>query len=455
MINEFKAFISKESLFTARDKILLAVSGGIDSVAMCELFYQSSVKFGIAHCNFHLRSRESDDDAAFVRLLAEKYKVPFHLQHFATSAYASEKNISVQMAARELRYQWFEAIRREKGYQFIATGHHLDDQVETFFVNLTRNTGIAGFHGIPVKTGNIIRPLMFAYRENIKEYIKTQKIAYREDSSNTETKYLRNKIRLELIPLLNSIQPDFNTMITETIERIGETEKIYRESIDLQKKRILKAENDHVVVSIDDLRKLDPLPSYLYEFLSPYGFNFDVIKEIIQVLDKSPGKKFFSSSHRLTKDRKNLIIEPLPPTSKSATGKEITISEGQSTLSKPVHLNFRKTEKDTTFRVDPSPNAANLDADKIVYPLVLRKWKHGDFFYPYGLNRKKKVSDFFIDQKVAVPDKEKTWLLCSGEKIIWILGYRIDNRFRITQKTRHVLLIRWKKENKAGPLMSK
>lgn len=447
MINEFKAFITKENLFGAGDKILLAVSGGIDSVAMCDLFQQGAFMFGIAHCNFHLRGQESDDDEEFVKSLAEKYKVPFYVKHFATSDYAIEKGISLQMAARELRYRWFESIRKQEGYGYIATAHHLDDQVETFFLNLMRNTGIAGFHGIAIKQGKIIRPLMFTYRFDIKKFIEKHKIPYREDSSNRETKYIRNNIRKKLIPLLNKIHPGFDKIINETIERIGETEKIYREVIESQKKRMIKTENGRIILPVSEILKLNPLPAYLYEFLTPYGFNFTVVKEIIQVLDKTPGKSFISSSHILIKDRENLMIEPLSLANDESCTKEIRIQRNVGSIMKPIHLTFLEISRNSAFHIDPSAKAANLDADKINYPLVLRKWQRGDFFYPFGRNQKKKVSDFFIDEKITLLDKEKTWLLCSGGRIIWVVGHRIDNRFRVGQKTRNVLLILWKIEN--------
>jgi tRNA(Ile)-lysidine synthase len=455
MISEFKSFIKKEKLFSTNDRILLAVSGGIDSVAMTELFHQASYPFGIAHCNFQLRGKESDEDEVFVKQLAEKYNVPFYARHFATSEFALINDISVQMAARELRYQWFELIREQAGYTYVATAHHLDDQVETFFVNLLRNTGIAGFHGIPVNQGNVIRPMMFTCRKDIKSFVKTQKIPFREDSSNTELKYLRNKIRRELIPQFVKIHPGFDKIINETIERIGETEKIYREVIELQRKRILKMENDRIIIAINEILNLDPLPSYLYEFLAPYGFNFTVVKEIIQALDKIPGKTFFSSSHKLIKDRKNLFIEPISTIANKSKDREIRIRKNVSSILKPIHLVFKVIPKDEQFRINPSPDTANLDAEKIIFPLILRKWQHGDFFYPFGKNQRKKVSDYFIDEKIPVPDKEKIWLLCSGGKIAWIIGHRIDNRFRITQKTRNVLIILLKKENKPVTITSK
>ena len=455
MLNEFKAFIAKENLFKTGDKILLAVSGGIDSVTLCELFNRASVKFGIAHCNFQLRAGESDEDEAFVKQLAEKYKVPIYVRQFETDEFAREQGISVQMAARALRYQWFELILEQNYYSYIATAHHLDDQVETFFLNLMRNTGIAGFHGIPVKQGNIIRPLMFTYRRDIKEYVKKHKIRYREDSSNKETKYLRNNIRKKLIPLLNNIHPGFDKIINDTVERLAETEKIYREVIDSQKDRIIRKENTRTIIPIKELLELDPLPSYLYEFLLQFGFNFAVVKEIIRVLDKIPGKTFSSSSHILIKDRENLLIDPIPPEKKGKSEKEIIIKEKVSSISKPVHMEFRMISNDDKFKLDTSVTSANLDAKKIIYPLTLRKWKHGDFFYPFGRNQKKKVSNFFIDEKIPVLDKDKIWLLCSGDKIIWIVGYRIDNRFRITQKTRNILTIRWRKENKPPAIPDK
>jgi tRNA(Ile)-lysidine synthase len=448
MLHAFTSFITKEKLFTPGDKILLAVSGGIDSVVLCELFHESSLNFGIAHCNFQLRLKESDEDETFVKHLAEKYKVPFYVRRFETSKFARENGISVQMAARDLRYQWFETVREQAGYHCIATAHHLDDQVETFFLNLARNTGIAGFHGIPVKQGNIIRPLLFAYRKEIREYLDMKNLSYREDSSNKETKYLRNAIRKNLIPLLNKIHPGFDKVIIETMERISETEKIYREVIEYQKNIIVKKEDDRVNLLIPELLKLDPLPTYLYEFLAPYGFNFTVVKEIVRVLDKNPGKRFLSPSHTLIKDRDNLILVPVRKDNTEPFEGGIMIKKNVTLLSKPIHLEFKEIPKDDQFRIDLSPQAANLDAHKVRYPLILRKWHPGDSFYPFGKGRKKKISDFYIDEKIPLPDKDNTWILCSGGKIVWIVGHRIDNRFRITQKTSKVLSIHWKKEIK-------
>jgi tRNA(Ile)-lysidine synthase len=242
------------------------------------------------------------------------------------------------------------------------------------------------------------------------------------------------------------MNPDIDKIITENIERIAEAEKIYRKAIEYQRKKIIKQENNRIIISIDDILKLDPVTCFLYEFLSPFGYNYSVVKEIILSLDKTPGKIFYSASYRLIKDRKNLLLEPLPSEGERKNdGKEILIHGESSQIRKPLHLIFRKIKKDKSFLINPSEEIANLDADKLSYPLILRKWKHGDFFYPFGRNQKKKISDFYIDLKFSRFDKESSWLLCSGDKIVWIVGYRIDNRFRVTQKTRKVLQIAWRK----------
>jgi len=445
MLDHFRKFISEKNLFQASDKILLAVSGGIDSVAMCELFHEASLEFGIAHCNFQLRGEASLQDELFVRSLAEQYEVPYYTRRFETSSFASDRGISIQMVARELRYQWFESIRISEGYLWIATAHHLDDQVETFFLNLMRNSGLAGFHGIPVKQGNIIRPLMFSRRKDISKFVKKNHLRYREDSSNKDTKYLRNKIRHSVLPILSETYKGFDTIINETIERIADVEKIYREAIETQRDRIITQKENRTYLDIAGIQKLDPAHTYLFEFLYPFGFSFVVVKEIFQALDKTPGKIFYSPTHKLVKDREYLILEPL---SENLQPRDFvkTISEEVRSITEPLHLTFCKTEKNPDWKIDPSREIACIDADKVKYPLVLRKWQQGDLFYPFGMNGKKKVSDFLINEKLSLPDKEDVWVLMSDEKIFWLIGFRIDNRFRITTKTREVLVITSEKE---------
>lgn len=446
MLTAFKEYIRKENLFHPTDKVMLAVSGGIDSVAMAELFSRSGFSFGIAHCNFQLRGNDSNEDELFVSRLAGKLKVPFFSKRFSTTSYKDLKGISVQMAARELRYSWFNELLTGGGYAYLATAHHLDDQIETFFINMMRSTGIAGFHGIIPKQGNIIRPMLFASRELIGQFVNKNGIAFREDRSNQEVKYLRNKIRHELLPVLSEMNPNYRTILTENIYRVREAEKIFRESVEKIRTKQVKTGKIRTLVSIEGIMHLNPLTTYLFELLSPFGFNYPVVCEISNSLSEEPGKQFFSTTHRLIKDRDHLIITSLP-TNKTALpeSSEFLITEKAKLVSVPVKLSLRKMANDPDFRIDPSPEVANLDLHKITFPLALRKWKKGDAFIPYGRNHRKKVSDFFTDCKLSIDLKENVWILCSGEKIVWIVGHRIDNRFRITPKTKQVLQIRWTK----------
>jgi tRNA(Ile)-lysidine synthase len=446
MLQAFKAYIAKENLFLPGDKILLAVSGGMDSVAMVELFSQAKYSFAIAHCNFQLRGEESDTDESFVRKLAKKLKVPFYIRKFPITDYAEEHRLSTQMAARELRYTWFNELLTKEAYSFLATAHHLDDQIETFFINMLRSTGIAGFHGILPKQGKIIRPMLFASRNEIGGFVKRNNLLFREDSSNQEIKYLRNKIRHELIPVLAEINPGFSNILTENIHRIREAEKIFRDTIDDARKILVIEKKERILISIAKIKKLHPLTTYLFEFLSPFGFNYSVAKDIVDALDEEAGKQFYSPSHRLIKDRDDLIITTLESVKKVEGRKtEFQIPDNTSRLRKPLKFTFKKLFKDPGFRIDVSAEAANLDLHKITFPLTLRKWHHGDVFHPFGRDHKKKLSDFFTDCKLSLDEKENTWILCSGEKIVWIVGHRIDNRFRITSKTKEVLQIKWLK----------
>ncbi len=444
MLKEFKTYISEQNLFNSNDSILLAVSGGIDSVVMSELFHRAGYSFGIAHCNFGLRGKESDADAAFVEKLAGKYKVPFYTKQFLTAMDAKEKGISIQMAARELRYLWFEELLVKEKYHSIATAHHLDDQVETFFINLLRSTGIAGFHGILPRQGNLVRPLLFTYRDSIESFARKYKLIFREDSSNLETKYLRNKIRHEVIPIFRELNPVFPHILTETILRMRETEVIFRNSIEAIRKNIIRNDKNGMHIRIDDLKKLTPVDIYAFELLSPFGFNEAVIHDILHFQDDSSGKFFYSSTHRLIKNRKELILNPLAGKKETRLkNAEISIPKNKKEIRKPIHLSFTTTTTIKRFVIDPSKEVANLDIRKIVFPLILRRWKKGDSFYPFGMNEKKKLSDYFIDSKLSIPEKENTWLLCSGTHILWIVGHRIDHRFRVTSQTKEVFQVRW------------
>ena len=317
MLNSFTTYIKKEKLFSKTNTILLTVSGGIDSIVMCELFHQAGLKFGIAHCNFQLRGEESDTDELFVEELAEKYDVQFHSVSFNTAAYAKKNKLSIQLAARKLRYDWFEEIRSQFDYNYIATAHHQDDSIETFFINLIRGTGIAGLHGILPKQNSIIRPLLFTNKKEIELFAKKNKLKFREDSSNASDKYVRNKIRHQLIPLLKELNPNIHQTIADDIQRLSETEKVYKKEITNKRSKIITEDRNGIRISIKALKKLNPIAPYLFEFLYPLGFNSSTTDEIIESLNKQSGKQFFSATHRLIKDRDFLFIESRNKTKES------------------------------------------------------------------------------------------------------------------------------------------
>ena len=438
MLQHFQSFIKQHSLFNAKDKILLAVSGGADSVVMADLFYNSGLQFGIAHCNFRLRGSESDAEEKFVETLASKFRVPYFAEHFDTSAYATDHKISVQMAARELRYKWFEEIRASEEFDFIATAHHLDDQVETFLINLVRGTGISGLHGILPKQGLLIRPLLFAFRSDIADYAKSNHIGFCNDSSNAEDKYLRNKFRLKVIPLLEEINPDFRRTLSSEIAILRDWEAIGRKSLKENIPVFSKVFKDKTIVDLKLLAQSAPHELYAWELLSGYGFNSSVVGDILANSSKNSGRTFLSLTHRAVIDRGSLIIQSAKPERKEQ-GR--MISEKRKNISWPVKLRFTVAEYDPSDPIHAEKETASLDFDKLSFPLELRNWKPGDSFHPFGMKGKKKISDFLIDEKVSLPDKENTWVLCSSGKIAWVVGKRIDHRFRITHGTSRIFRI--------------
>jgi len=438
MLNLLKNFIRENKLFNPKQSILLAVSGGMDSVMMCHLFRQSKFSFGIAHCNFKLRGKESDDDEKFVKQLAQSIGVPFYHKTFDTSNYAKGKGISIQMAARDLRYNWFEEIKKTHHYNFIAVAHHKDDEVETFFINLLRGTGIAGLHGIAPKTNHIIRPLLFTTRTEIEKYVKAHHIKYREDSSNSSDKYLRNKIRHQIIPLLKEINPQAEQTIGEDIQRIKETEQIVKTYIDGLTKILFKTKNNQIFISINEIKKLNLVNAVLFELLKPFGFSGDIVEQIIRGLNGISGKQFYSETHRITKDRNHLIIEDLAEIEKTIA--PVLISEKVQAIRKPVSMSFKKAYRNIDLKKFQKADIACIDYDKLKFPLLIRKWENGDYFYPLGMKQKKKLSDFLIDKKIPRSAKEKILVLCSEDKIIWVIGQRLDNRYRITDGTKKIFI---------------
>lgn len=439
MLEKFSSFIDDNNLCQKKDKLLLAVSGGMDSVVMAHLFYEAGYEFSIAHCNFQLRGEESDGDAAFVeRLSRDIFHVEYFYKEFDTANYTIKHKLSIQQAARELRYEWFEEIRAANNLSYIATAHHSDDQVETFLINLLRGTGITGLAGIPLKQNSIIRPMLFTGRKEIDQYAKQNGVMFQNDSSNESDKYLRNKIRLKLFPLLENINPAFRETISQSIQNLKGTEIVYKEY--LQKLNLKHYSDNHQIkIEIEKLKTLTPGLHYLYELISEYGFNHSVCADVYKSLDSIPGKQFYSNTHTLIKDREYLIIYPNKNTMEESN--EIIIEAGTTEVFNPFHLKFSEVENKGDQILKNGENVAMLNMDRLAFPLTIRKWQQGDFFYPLGMKSKKKLSDFFVDNKLSIKEKSDTWILCSCNEIVWVIGYRIDERFKINHRTKTICRI--------------
>lgn len=442
MLKAFQKYLKKEQLIQPGEKILLAVSGGMDSVAMAHLFVQSGWSVSMAHCNFGLRGADSDRDEQFVRQLAEQLQMPLQLKTFATRDYAKTHKVSIQVAARELRYNWFNELLEDGGYDGVATAHHLDDQIETFFINALRGSGLAGLRGMLARKAGIIRPLLFATRAQIAHFIETQQLAYREDRSNASLKYRRNQLRHQVLPLIEQINPEYRKVMGRNMERIRMAETVYQQAMDAHKQRAFCELNGAVGFRLNVLKELHPLKIYLQEWLAPYGFNYAQIDAVADCLDESSGKQFFSATYKMVKDRNLLLLSPMQPIGKSAC-RLYHIAAGEKRISVPIDLEICEFAIQPSSMLPKSADMACLDADLLSFPLVLRKWKNGDRFQPLGMKGMKKLSDFFIDRKLSLLQKDQIWVLCSKDDIVWVLGQRIDHRYRIQANTKKALQICW------------
>ncbi|MDA9228352.1 tRNA lysidine(34) synthetase TilS [Flavobacteriales bacterium] len=431
MKNKFLHYINEHKLFDNKSKILLAISGGIDSVCLANIFIRLEYDIELAHCNFKLREGESDQDETFVSDLANKYKIPFHSISFETNNYALSNKLSIQMAARDLRYKWLEKVRQEISADYIAIAHNQNDNIETFFINIINGTGLKGLRAIQNKNNFIVRPLMFASRDQIEEYVKSESLNFREDSSNISKKYLRNKVRHDLIPLLKELNPSIENIITDEIEIIKNTYSIFKEQVDRVVEEISCQTDYGIKISKKELLKLKPINTYLYETLNAFGFSD--LKSIKNSILTKPGKQFFSKSHRLLIDREFIFIEKI----EDRFFKDILIDESTLILNSPLNISFRISSED---HIDKIKGTACFDYERLVFPLVIRKWKSGDKFIPSGMKGFKKLSDFFIDNKINRLLKEKTLLLCSNDDIIWVIGSRIDERYKATSKTKKMYI---------------
>ena len=441
MVRQFENYIRQNQLISPNDSVLLAVSGGIDSMVMTRLFELSEFNFAIAHCNFRLRGIESDDDASFIENYSKIKNIKFHSELFDTKAFAGQHKISIQMAARQLRVNWLEKLSELHGYSFYATAHHKDDQIETFFINMLRGTGISGLHGILPIQGRLIHPMLFTNRKEIEKFARKNNIQFRQDSSNQRSDYTRNKIRNQLLPLIREINPQYDKILTENIYRLKQAETVYFQQIKSAESKVVFTDEKLVKIPIQRLLTLEPIETYLYEFVAPYNFNFSDVKNIVNALNKQSGKQFLSKTHRLIKDRDYLIIEKIEE--EPFIGR-YEVFRQTSELLVPLRIEFNLKTIPPNFKNNENPDQAYIDAEKLTYPLEIRKWEKGDYFYPLGMNRKKLISNFLIDNKFSLLEKERIWLLSSAGQVVWVIGQRIDNRFKVTDATQNFLCIQVK-----------
>jgi tRNA(Ile)-lysidine synthase len=449
MLDQFQAYINRCNLIAEGEKLILALSGGIDSMVLADLLLKAKVEFVAAHCNFHLRGNESDGDDWFVRKFAEKRGIQCFVKHFDTEKYAVEHGISIEMAARDLRYAWFEELRQQLGYDKIAVAHHADDQAETFFINLLRGAGLNGLKGMKPQNGAIIRPLLWASREQIRQYAVESQITWHEDHTNAESVYLRNKIRNQVLPTFDELQSEARQGLYKSLEHLSAENELYRALLKEKLAQIVEQGGDVQRLPFSKLVKAKvpepvegPVYSFqlLFEWLRQYGFNTDQCHFIYDALGTSIGNQYCSPTHCLVIGRDDLQLSEI----KEKTDDEIQIQIGEEEILSPVHLRFSKLEKTADFVIDKSPDVAQLDFDKLKFPLTFRHWCHGDRFHPLGMKGSKLLSDFFVDQKFSECQKQNVWLLVSADgEILWVVGYRIDDRFKIVNDTKTVFECRW------------
>ncbi|POY36182.1 tRNA lysidine(34) synthetase TilS [Flavobacterium alvei] len=436
MQETFENHIAQNFPFLIGKNLLLATSGGLDSMVMVDLFHKLPFEIAIAHCNFQLRGIESYGDQNFIQNYAETNEIKLFLTQFDTEAFANDYKLSTQVAARELRYSWFYELLETENYDYILTAHHADDNLETFLIHLVRGTGIDGLTGIPSKNGQVIRPLLIFSRSEIAQYAEENAIQWREDSSNASDKYLRNKIRHNLVPILKELNSDFLTSFQKTQTYLQESKAMIADASFLIYQQVAKEKGTEIHFDLIQLKKLPNYKSYLYHWFNEFGFS--AWEDIYDLIDGQSGKQVFSSEFRLLKNRDFLILSPI---NLEDEYEEFFINKNQKEVNVPLNLTFCK--------VDDISMASNttifVDEDKIWYPIVLRRWRDGDTFQPFGMDGKsKKVSKFFKDEKLSLIEKEKAWLLCSDNEIVWIVGIRQDERFRVKSTTKNILKIHLK-----------
>ena len=429
MLEEFQKHIEINFKNLIKDKFLLACSGGLDSTVLVDLCAKLKLDFVVAHCNFNLRGDASNADEDFVRNLATHNDKFFLVTNFDTTGYVEENKVSIQIGARELRYRWFAEMMRKNDIKTLVTAHHVDDSLETFLINLSRGTGIDGLTGIPEKTDTVSRPLLRFSRSQILEYAQSQKLQWREDASNADTKYLRNKIRHEIVPLLKDLNPSFLKNFTKTQDYLSESAALIDSQVKELKSRLFQENNGIVRISIAELLKLEPISAYIHALFKNYGFT--EWNDVENLLSAMSGKEIHSKTYRLLKDREFLLLTKI----KEESDVQFLVKEEQTEVLEPIQLKI-ETVHDLSIK---NKNTLYIDKKALKYPLTIRKWKNGDYFYPLGMKGRKKLSKFFKDEKVDVVAKEQQWLLCSGEEVVWVIGRRADERFKVTKNTSEIL----------------
>lgn len=454
LLNRFVQYIEVQNLFQKNDRLLLAVSGGVDSVVLVHLCHQAGFDFVIAHCNFHLRKDESNRDEQFVRDLAHHYNIPVFVKSFDTEDYAAQNRFSIQVAARELRYAWFRKLARQlsqgkAGRVKIVTAHHANDNIETVLMNFFKGTGIKGLQGILPETGDLIRPLLFATKKEIKSFASQNDLSFVEDSSNASDKYTRNYFRNQWIPSIQKIFPRVEENLISNIERFREIEVLYNQSIELHRKKLIETKGKEIHIPVLKLLKSTPLKTILYEIIKEYDFTAHQTEQIILLLKSESGKYISSSTHRILKNRRWLIITPI----NSRESDHIVIEKTDENIAFETGiLTLKPLSKAPQNLIQASTASVTIDSADLKFPLILRRWKQGDYFYPLGMQKKisgkpgkKKLSKFFIDQKLSLPEKEMIWVLESNKSIVWIIDKRLDDRFKVTPQTRTFLSLEFNK----------